>query len=397
MAKKKKSEELAALDRMGPNSLANPSGALRPTITSDLMYGGGGSSGSDALAGALASLASERQAAADLEGWQSGGKLLGDLAVLAGAAGSGGGKYIRQGQDLVGGIPLPELERRRLSAPQLQRVADYSPEAYDAQISRDPEIPLGSPEMRGHQAAALRYLQRVGDEGLPLAERLRAEELQRSMAQQAQRNQAAILQNMAARGRLSGGDELAARIIGNQQSSDLARASGADLAQLSTLNRLSGERSAADLSGQIRGQDFGEQGEQANVLNRFNEFASNLMTQAAMDAAASQERAGYSNVARSQNVSDRNVAADYNVALSNRNYGNTMNQADFENRLAKVDRQSAVLGAMARQADAEQAARANLFSGIGQGVGTVAGAAVGGPLGGAAGAGLGTGLGNLFG
>ena len=369
--KKKKNTELA-----GP----------RITTGSDLMQSSGGGS---------AKPDTKSDAESDSEGWEAAGQGLADLAVLAGLGGPGGGRYVRQQRDLADSYGLPEFDERSLSAPQLRRVADYSPRTYDARFYGDPEIPLGSPEMRGHQAAALRYLQRVGDEGLPLAERLRAEELQRSMAQQAQRNQAAILQNMAARGRLSGGDELAARIIGNQQSSDLARAGGADLAQLATLNRLSGERSAADLSGQIRGQDFGEQGEQANVLNRFNEFASSLMTQQAMDAAESQERAGYANVARTQDVSDRNTMANYNVALQNMQRQNMLKQQAFGNELSRGDRRSDALGAMATQANADRVGRENAIRGIGSAVGTVAGTAVGGPIGGVAGSAVGGVLGGL--
>ena len=127
--KKKKNTELA-----GP----------RITTGSDLMQSsGGGSAKPDTKSGA------ESGAESDSEGWEAAGQGLADLAVLAGLGGPGGGRYVRQQRDLADSYGLPEFDERSLSAPQLRRVADYSPRTYDARFYGDPEIPLGSPEMRG--------------------------------------------------------------------------------------------------------------------------------------------------------------------------------------------------------------------------------------------------------
>ena len=302
------------------------------------------------------------------------GSAIGAIAVLAGAGGPSGKKYLRQLRNLVNAVELPPQDIRPLAAPQIQRLAEYFPELYDAQILQDPSIPLGSPEQRDQQLGAQRYFGRVAEEGLPLAERLRAEELQEGMARQASRNQQAVLRNLAERGRLSGGDEIASRIIANQQSADLAGTAGANLAQISAQNRMLGNQALSDISGRIRAQDVSEGQFGSSVQNRFNEFASSLMTQAAARNAEASQRAQVQNVQRVHQVGDTNVGAAYQTALSNLNRLNRLNQSQFTNKLSKLGYQSTALKAMAEQQNAEQAAKENAIMGIGEGVGSAVGA-----------------------
>lgn len=273
----------------------------------------------------------------------------------------------------------PDLLSRDLAPAQLSIAGEYLPQTYDAQFAGDPTQPEGDPRTREEQMGALRYLGQMRDEGLPLAERLVADEMQREVSGEAQRAQQAVLRNLAERGRLSGGDEIAARIQANQQASELARGSGSDLARQAVLNRFSANESLADLASGVRSQDFGESAQRANVLNDFNQWASNLMTQSARDSATMGQQAQFANIGRDQQVSDQNENNRREAALENLMRENLVRQQEYENRKGlfgdvALPTYQGLTNIQIHQNDA----RVKNAQGIGQGIGQAVGAAVGG-------------------
>lgn len=265
----------------------------------------------------------------------------------------------------------PDLISKDVAPAQLRIAGEFDPSSYDAQIAGDPTTPEGDPRIRDEQLGALRYLGQVREEGLPLAERLIADEMQREVSGEAQRAQASVLRNLAERGRLSGGDEIAARILANQQATELSRGLGSDLARQAVMNRMAANDALGSLSSGVRSQDFNESASQANVLNDFNHWASNLMTQSARDNSQSQQQAGFMNVGRAQDVSDQNTYNVRDAVLENLKRENLRRQTEYGNRLSLFNPAINIYGGLAADTHATNAANMRNAQQLGKGIGSI--------------------------
>jgi len=280
----------------------------------------------------------------------------------------GGQGSLDQAARLWKKLQTPDFDVRSLSPPELQQVAEYFPNIYEAIVQQDVSVAEDSPGMRAAQTGALGQWQNIAQEGLPLAERAVADNYQRDMSQAAQRTQMAVLRNMSERGRLGGGTEMVGRMLANQQSSDLARGYGNDLAQLSVQNRLQALNQVGGLGGQIRGQDIGLSTEQARSQNRFNEWVSALKTGAAQYGAGARERSHFANVGTQQGLADENERARYLNEIRNQEYPNQMAQQGFMNDVTKLQGRTGALTERARGEFAIAEARRQAIQGIGAGV-----------------------------
>ena len=289
------------------------------------------------------------------------------IAQLAGLGGDQGDRFHKKAQELYANLQDPNFDYTRLSAPELRVVAEAFPETYEA-IVGDVSVPEVSPEGREAQLRNLYSLERIAQEGLPLVDRLRAQEAQRSVAGEAQRQNQMVLQNLAQRGRLGGGTELRGRMAGDQQAAELARGQGADLASQAQLARLGALSSAGGAAGAIRGQDIQYSAEQANALNRFNELQSRLRTQAAMDAARERSRASQYNVEATQRAADANEFSRYQNQADNLARHNALRQRELAYGLDKAAGQSGALHERGRLRERDHARDLAAIGGIEQGV-----------------------------
>lgn len=302
------------------------------------------------------------------------GSLLGGIFGLSSGNNDAGKKYLKQALAVWQKVQDPTFDFRNLTMDELKVLAEQSPETYQAIIPTEVRQILDSPEMRASQLGALGQIQDIGKQGgLALEDRLAAQEAQRAMAQQSQRNQASVLRNLAERGRLGGGDEIQARLLANQQAGELGRGMASDITRQALARRLGAIQSAAGLSGQIRGQDIGVSQANADITNRFNELAAGLQNQAAQYNAAARERAQGYNVQTRQRVGEQNVANKYNVNEGNLNRQNALQQQMFNNAAAKASGMSGAYGGLAQADYLQQAAKANNIQQLAAGAGKVAG------------------------
>ena len=308
------------------------------------------------------------------------GSAAGGIAVLLGAGGKGGDAERKRALQVWEKLKAVNFDFREIPAPDLKVFATLYPQLYTAVLPLQPTQVKDSTEMRQVQLQSLAQLQRVAREGLPTAERVAAQEAQRSVGNEAERAQEAVLQDLAQRGRLSGGDEIAARIVGNQGATNLAAQQGADLAKLSSSNRLYGTQAAGDLAGGIRTADTNLAGRNADIINRFNEIVSQLGTEQAKSNAAAANAAGLYNAQTKQNVGTQNALAGYDAATANLQRSNALKQQGYENELSKLKGLTFQLNDLAAQKDEERRNKIAAISGIGQGVGSLAGGAIGGGL-----------------
>lgn len=297
------------------------------------------------------------------------GGLLGGVAGIAGLSGSGGEGSLRDVLKLLRKVQEPNFDFRNIDPEELTLVAEYFPNVYEAIVADDVKLAADSPEMRSAQARGVAHLERIASEGLPLGERLAAQQAGRDLAREASRVDAGILRDLRERGRAGGGTELLARSAAGQHAAERAAEFGTGVAREAVMNRLRGAVESGRAAGALRGQDISLRLANAQAANRYNEFVSALMTQAARDAAQARERAHFANVGRRQDVADYNVRNRQATSERNLDRRNTLQQWLGDFRLRKAGAQAGALSDLARGQYAEQSARQGNLYNIGVGGG----------------------------
>ena len=300
------------------------------------------------------------------------GSMVGGLAAMAGDKGEPSG--YREAVNLWEKIRNPNYDVATLTPRELKLVGEYMPEVYQF-IAPDSAAQIQTgPEGRQSQLDAMGYFDQIRQEGLPLAEKMAAENATNQMSQQAQRDATYSQEAMQRRGMGQGGSAIQAQIGAGQAQSDLARQMGQDLSQSAINTRMNAAGQGAQIGGQMRGQDINEAGQNAQMWNRFNEFISSGMTQAASDAANARNQAQAFNLGEKTRYSDTNINNQNAYDLRNQEYGNQMATQDVTNQRLKAGGQAnAALAQATYQGDAQAAQMANI-----QGLGTAFGQGVGG-------------------
>lgn len=155
-------------------------------------------------------------------------------------------------------IPLPELE---------DVVAEQvGPSAFE-DIRTDPNL-------RNAQMAALDRLLQIDQEGgLMLSDRANLNRIIGETTQAAQSNNAAVRENMAARGVGGSGAEIALQHANNQAAAQRAAKAGMDTAAMAQQRALDAIMARGSMAGNVRKQDFGEQAQAAqarDIISRYN-------------------------------------------------------------------------------------------------------------------------------
>jgi hypothetical protein len=291
-----------------------------------------------------------------------GGLISGIYNLAKGPGGEKEKEYLKEIRDLYRDMPLPEFER--LIVPQLIQTGKITPEVYEAFIQEEeaPQI-QEDPATREAQLRSLLGMEQVAREGLPLQDRLRAQDAQRAIAGELSRADEAVLSNLARRGRAGGGTELAARLATQGRAAETARGMGSDLAQQSIQNRLMALQAAPQMAGQIRGQDINKLAQNAAMQQRYNEFVSNLRTQAAANAAQQRNLAQQMNLAERQRIADFNVMAPFQTALER----DKQQAALFGARRQKTGDIAGALGGLGQLATQREAIKRRQIEAVGSG------------------------------
>lgn len=271
------------------------------------------------------------------------GEVLGTLVGQLTSGEGGKGKYQRV-TDLYEQIAQPDFDFRSISPQELELVAEYLPETYEARVPEEVALGQDAPDVRSEQVRALEHLARIREEGLPVAERLAAQDQQQALQQAHRQATEAALSRLAERGRLGGGAEVAARMAAGQQSANLARGMGSDLAQQAIANRLAAIQASGGAAGALRAQDFGQSAQNAETINRFNFGVSQALTQARRDAAAARNQGRLYNVGTRQALADYNVENRQGTEEANLARQNALRQQAFQNRFAAASGQAGALG-----------------------------------------------------
>jgi hypothetical protein len=276
------------------------------------------------------------------------------------------------------GTKAPTIEEQRLAlqkeqvagqlSPQMEGIAQMGPSQM-AGVSTDPRLAQA-------QMLALSQLQGLGNTGLSNMDRSALMQIQHQTSGDAQAANQAIMANMAARGMGGGGQELAARMMANQQAANSNSTQGMQVAAQAQQKALQAMMDAGSLGGQIRSQQFGEKSDVAKAQDAISQFntANRQQVLGANTQAANQ--AQQYNLGNAQNVSNTNAQIANAQEVANKG----LYQQQFNNQMTKAQAAAGQYGNVANQDQQQAAATQNMWSGIGQAVGG-AGTAVGSYLG----------------
>jgi hypothetical protein len=306
------------------------------------------------------------------------GGTISSIAILAGAGGKGGDEYFKKAMQVWEKLNTPEYDMHNLTAPELKIVAEMFPEKYNAVIPQDVKTAQDSPELRSAQMEGVAKLQRTVEQGgMPIEDKLAAQQTQGMMSQQAARQGENITRQMAERGMAGGGAELAAKLSAQQGSTNLAAQQGSDLVRQGALRSLQAAEALPGAAGQVRGQDINLSGQQADAINRFNEMRAQMLTAQNQYGAGAAERAQQYNVQNKQNTANTNVQAQYANQQYNQQNQNALRQQAYMDQLKKAQGLSGAYTGYGNELDMEKAAKEATIQQLGQSAGRTVGGVAG--------------------
>lgn len=211
------------------------------------------------------------------------------------------------------------------------------------------------PRLKDAQMAALGSLQEIGDAGgMTASDQANLSRIQSQTGQADRGRREAIKQSMAQRGMGGSGMDLLAQLQSNQAATDRSAQQGLDVAGMAQDRALQAIQMGGGMAGDLRGQSFGEQSQQAtaqDAINRFNTGNMNQMSQfnAQQQMEADRFSADAANQANLYNVSGRQSTADRNVDTGNQQqqYNQNLQQQGFKNEMDLAGGKAGVYGAQA--------------------------------------------------
>jgi len=267
---------------------------------------------------------------------------------------------------LWGQLKVPTIEEQQIILQNPDLMGQYTPEQIQyMQLNASAMDQVGAdPQTIEAQNDALRQLQEVSKGGFTEADKATAREIQRTVSQDAQARQKAILNAMAQRGTLGSGMELAAQLQGAQQATEQMSRGGEGLTQQAQARALQALGQQGSLAGQMRQQQVGEQADIARAKDEISRF--NL---------ANRQRVGETNVgernrAQLLNLQQQQARENQRATLANQQqmYNKDLIQQNYRDRLAKLQGQlklkSQFADAQAASATAGAERKRGAFEGI---------------------------------
>jgi hypothetical protein len=131
------------------------------------------------------------------------------------------------------------------------------------------------------------------------------------------------------------------------------------------------------MAGNIRGQDFQAGAANSDVINRFNQWVSQLGTGARRDNAQARQGASDRNVSERQRLGDTNQLNRQGVNTSNLERKNRLLNQGFEDELSKATAAAGQYSNYGRYLDTEKAAREKNITGLASSGGSLVGYGIG--------------------
>ena len=268
------------------------------------------------------------------------------------------------------GIDAPEISDQELQLLIPELVGEYSPEAEQAILQEGTALEDISVDeaLRQKQLEALTGMEEIAEGGLTEADAAAMRDIQREVGQGQQARMESVLQQMAQRGTLDSGMELASKIAQQQEVNDQEAAAADKLTQDVLQRQMSGLQNLSSMSSNVRGQDYQEQANLAAARDAIQKF--NTVNQQNVQ----QRNVSQRNTAQQQNLAARQKAEQARVQTLNEQQ--QANKALLQNRFQnELNLANARAGAYAGVGQAQQQAsqdRARMIGGVASGIGDIA-------------------------
>lgn len=281
-------------------------------------------------------------------------------------------RMAQKGAEAFAAVDLPDIEKQKIQLLASELQGEYRPELEQA-LGLGPsamEDISADEQLLQAQRDSLEGISEIAEGGMTEADLAANREIRREIDQSAAARQKAVLNQMAQRGVLGSGMELAAQLSAQQEAADRQSRAGDTLTQQAQARALAALQNQGSMAGQMRGQDFSEDSAVARARDAIDKFNTVNRQSVIQRNISEQNRAQAANLAARQAQADqaaalRNQQEMYNKGLIQQQYDNEMRRA------AGLSNQYANVGA-AQQGAAN--ARAQQIAGIGSAIGNIAGA-----------------------
>ncbi|KKN30155.1 hypothetical protein LCGC14_0836690 [marine sediment metagenome] len=297
---------------------------------------------------------------------------MGLFSSLFGSSGSDKADKMRQAAiDAFNSIQTPELKDLQIQLDKYVAAGRLTPAQAEAELLKSNAFNdiVTDPALEGAQKQALVALQEIGTQGgLTAIDKARMADITSEQSQVARGRNESIMSQARERG--MGGSDISTinQLMSEQSAADRASRRGTDVAANAEARALQALIQGGQMATGMRTQDYGEQATRAgaeNALDLFNKQTLNQTNLYNVDAA---------NKAQAANLANEQAIANANVGTTNyeRQYNAERNQQLFEDKMAKASGVAGVYGQWAGDATAakrsEQAADAALLGGALQAV-----------------------------
>lgn len=271
-------------------------------------------------------------------------------------------------REIIGAVQVPELKEWLLQ--QYASAGDFTPEMIEA-LSLDPSAQGAistNPAERQKLVDQINRLITTSQTGTSPEDQAAYNLAIRNSAGQANAQQGAIMNNMAARGVGGSGIELAMRLDAQQKENDRLQQAALEEAKNKNAIRMQALEASTGALSNLRGADY----QQALNLANANDAIAARNVQNAQNVGI--QNTSNMNDAQKFNLANRQRISDSNVDINNKQStynSTTLPQSNFNNQMTKA---GAMAGSYNQAADRQyqQAGQtAGMWSGIGQGVGTI--------------------------
>lgn len=243
-------------------------------------------------------------------------------------------------EELLGKIQQPGFDVSKITPEDFQVVAKFTPEQIPTIAEANPTLvkAMGAGAQQGSaaQKSMLEKMLMQAESGTDPLYELAQRQAARQAAGTAASNRASLSDQFARRGAMNSGLQFAGNqaAIGNEQT---AQALAGEQAAANQFQRQQqAQQNAANLGGQMYGQDVNMEQLNANIMNQFNQRAVENANRANQFNAQQRQAASNANQQVGQDIANKNVGQRNAAAYDARDTANKYNQQTYQNSLDKA-------------------------------------------------------------
>jgi len=279
-------------------------------------------------------------------------------------------KLIQESIDNLTAIGVPSAEAQQIVLKEYKSAGVLTPDLEQA-ISQGESAFSGidvDPTYKKAQLEALNKLGNISDEGGMTATDLsNLERIQGDINADERGAREAIASNLKAQGAYGSGLQLAQQLQGQQDAATRSHSAGLQTAGMAQDRALAALQAQGSLAGNVRGQEFGEQGTVAGAQDAISRFNTANRQDVQSRNVASRNAAQDYNLRNAQRISDANT----DTANQQEVYNKELVNKEFQDKLALEQSKANARAQQATNVTAGGKSQAAMWGGVGQGVGQI--------------------------